>query len=166
MKIIEFLTEDHEKLRQDCLEIRKNLNPTTQETQKIFREKVKNYIAHFELHEAVEDLYLLKHLQTPSGPPALKQLLEDYEKGHKKIWESLNALIQQTHHRNSKTLQADFFNFVALIECHTSCEERLYFPIFKQHIDEKTLEHLGEKCKKYYERYSGSKQEDPKRGGL
>lgn len=145
MDIIQFLIQDHDRLRADALQIRKHLK------EKIVREKIKKYIAHFERHEWIEDKFLLGHLKNIAARSEIENLMHEYEKNHREIWKSLNHLMQDVDNRDFQMLRTDFFNFSEIVERHGFSEERLYFPIFSQYISPPALEELGQKSREYYD---------------
>lgn len=148
MNIIEFLIEDHSRLLRDRLELRGSLSEGI-----LLRNKIKRYIADFELHETIEHKFLLLQLKTLPEKEKLDELIVNYEKEHEKIWNLISKLFSVVKTQNFSTIQQLFFEFFAFVEAHVGAEERTFFPTAQKFLDDKILEELGQKAEKYYERY-------------
>lgn len=148
MDIIQFLILDHERLRHDRLDIKKSLSEGV-----ILNNRIKKYISDLELHETIENKFLISKLNALPDKEKLDTLVDGYKSEHHKIWEHIQELIDHIQTGRLASIQQTFFNFIAHVEAHVEIEERSFFPTIRKLFDLKTLEELGQKAENYYDRY-------------
>lgn len=149
MNIIEFLIDDHDRLRRDCVEIKRNLADGI-----FLRNKIKKYIADMELHESIEFRFLITKLNRMDLDSRLSALIITHEEQHEKIWALIEELVQAVSARHLPAIQKIFFDFYDFVESHIRLEERVIFPGIEESIEEKTLEEWGEIAERYYKRFN------------
>lgn len=149
MNIVEFLTEDHEALREERLEIKETLS------EEVVRKKMGRYIAHCELHETIEDKFLFPTLMPnlPNKNKPQAKFVASFQKEHERIWNLLVRLHEDIKRKNISSLQEDFQKFFSFVESHVDREEGGLFPVARRLLDSQTLEELGGKAGRYHQRY-------------
>lgn len=148
MNIIEFLIADHDRLRKDCMEIKNSLS-----SGKMARERIKHYIGHLELHEAVEQRFLISKLKALQECDKLNPWLTNYEEEHKRMWSFLDELLDVTKMKEFSVIQKTFFDFFTFVESHVLTEEQTFFPAAEKLLDQYTLEECCTEAQRYYERH-------------
>ncbi len=138
MSIIDLLVQDHDKLRGKMAAIRGAMG------RKDVRDEVKEFIALYEIHEAIEEEILFPAFNKALNGRALSIAAPDHEKMHQAMWAHMDKLVDCLNQRHYAGLQQAFFNFTALSEDHFRSEEQVLFPIVRDTLDEETLKGLGE----------------------
>src|SRR3989338_5479057 len=107
MNVIEFLVQDHDQLRRELVDIKKNLTLTD------LRDKTEHLVSHFEMHECVEEEILF-----PSLEGLENCFLERYEKIHSEIWDILEQFRNLTRLHKLQMLKQSFFTLDYFAEEH------------------------------------------------
>lgn len=126
LDIVKFLIKDPQRLRRARLAI-----PRSFPLRFLMKEKIRRYGADLELHETIEHDYLISKLKILPESGKLNELIQGYEKEHKKIWSMLTKLLDRLGMEKFSTLQQDFFNFFAFVESHVRVEEHTFFPTIR-----------------------------------
>lgn len=142
MDIIKFLIRDHIRLRDDLVQIKKNLNRVE------LPEKINELISHMEIHESVEEKILFPGLSSN-----VRTQLHPARVSHTQIWAMLDQFREVTRLHQTESVQQSFFNFDFSVEAHFNEEEQVLFPIIEKLVDIETLEELGKKAEKFYEKF-------------
>ncbi|OGR84038.1 MAG: hypothetical protein A2901_03550 [Elusimicrobia bacterium RIFCSPLOWO2_01_FULL_54_10] len=147
MDIIDFLIEDHNRMRLELSKIHKQLNDPN------LRQIVKTFITDFETHESAEEDILFpalrRYQKEELGPLALS-----YDLDHEKIWELLDELMSTVDYGSLDHIQRVYFAFDSLAESHFRYEERTLFPIIRKIMDKKSLHSLGAMAEKHFKQRS------------
>ena len=145
MNIIDFLTEDHEKLRRQLKKIHQCLS------QSCLRDKIEGFIKSYRLHESVEGKILFPSLlEILIDYPDRRALIANYEQTHKDMWKLMDRMMKSLEFSSFEILQQLFFEFSASAEMHLGQEERTLFPMIREYVKEETLEDWGcraEECR-------------------
>lgn len=145
MNIIDFLIQDHDRLRRELTEIHRNL------FRRDLPARMKSFMANFEMHESIEDEILFPAM-VRGGEPL--QEMEDCEEAHSKIWSDLNGMLDFTNLKCPTRLQQAYFEFCARANRHFDHEERFLFPELRERLDPAALEKLGRKALERMSRFS------------
>ncbi|MBI3012998.1 MAG: hemerythrin domain-containing protein [Elusimicrobia bacterium] len=145
--VIDFLVRDHERLAQMRLEMGRSITKNM-----LVKDKVKEYIRHFELHEALEEKFLISPIERLRENKEKNDLLQRLTDEHHKIWDLIGQLWEAINSRRGFVQQA-YFDLFAYTESHIREEEQVFFPKVSKLLGEKMIADLGEKAQKYYEHY-------------
>ena len=148
MNILDLLKEDHAKLRREMVTVRQCLSLPGA------RDRIKHFIADYEVHESIEEDILFPKLNAVLEDERERDSLFSYEQMHTKIWGYLEELVDNLSSECYPMVQDTFFKFCALTEAHFGYEERMLFPNIRQLLDPVTLEKLGKKAEKRCVRFS------------
>lgn len=147
MDIIQFISNDHKKMREELYAMKRS---SSQDDLKTLLEK---HIAHCEIHEALEGkiLKLLETIPDPEGD--LDKALLLFQQDHNTLWTLLSE-IRESNRRNffSFTRQL-FFNYCAIFESHMAVEEKYLLPMAANILRNTDLEDLGHRAEDFYHRF-------------
>lgn len=145
MNILEILVNDHERLRRAMVEVRHCLTEIT------LRQKLREFISRYELHESVEE-----ELLYPAIRPLAAELpmLAGFEKMHDAIWTELDRMMALLDRASLRDLQQEFFTLASMVESHFAAEELSLYPTLQSLADDKLLGRLGEQAREKFERYA------------
>ncbi len=153
MNIIDFLIEEHEKMRRQLVVIRQCLS------QACLRDKVEGFVKEYKLHESIEDKVLFPPLiEIFARSPEKKAVVVDFEQSHRDIWKSMKHLTEALDRSRHEVLRQAFFEFCASTESHLGQEERTLFPMIRDNVQVEVLDELGsraEACRKVAEKSMG-----------
>ena len=142
MDIIEFLTQDLDRLRKQLVNIRRCL------AQSDLRDKIDAFVRSYGWHESLEEDVLFPPLHSAfKKNPGVDDRLSEYESDHRDIWELLILLKGSVGLDQLSEIRSVFFYFSASGETHLGREERLLFPLIRESADPRLLEELGRKAK-------------------
>lgn len=150
MNIADFLIEDHRR-------IRAALSDILLEVKQGFpiwglRGKMRDLIAHLQLHEETEDL-LFTRLLEETGDPALRLNIEELESEHREVWQFLELTLDAFNSESPDFIRRAFLKLHGQILAHISHEEDRFFPGARKALSEEVLSELGEKAGRAYSRY-------------
>lgn len=139
MNIIEWLTEDHDRLRRELVRIKNSIGHGD------LRSQIRNFMVSYEFHESVEEEILFPKVSTLGEETIEHESLFGFEQLHTKIWTLLDHLMATLSTNDAKVIQKAFFEFDALTEAHFRYEERVLFPAALKHFDRPALEEMGKR---------------------
>src|SRR5581483_7286988 len=111
MDIVEFLLNDHRRMRTELKEIPKTA------AEGPLRRKIRQHISHFELHESVEDRFMERLKKLP-GYTVSEQFLGEFEKNHEQLWKLLDKLQDAVNKKDAAAIHKAALNFRVVSEAH------------------------------------------------
>lgn len=138
MDVIDFLTQDHQSLKGELQGIEEHILDDG------LREKIRGVMAHYQLHEEIEDV-ILDHLEKRKHTKRVMKILKDYENDHKKLW-ALYEQLSDAMGRDVLLVKRDFFIFYAATVGHMKYEESRIFPMIQKLIERDVLEKMGDRA--------------------
>ena len=148
MNILDFLRQDHNKLRKDLVNIRQNLDHPN------VRGLIKRFVSDYELHESTEEEILFQLLdRSPRDLPS-GEAPEDFREEHGHIWILLDHLIEALDTMRFSDFQKIFFHFAAATDAHMGLEERILFPSIEARVHPEVLEEMGKETEARFTRFS------------
>ncbi len=132
MDVIEFLIEDHNRLRKELERIGENLSENG------LKESLRAFVSHYDFHESVEN-EILSSEKANGDVHGYKWI----HSGAHSLLKDLQGFVESQH---PVYIQRAFSNFQVLTQSHFEYEKNTIFPILRKLLDEKTLDDLGHKA--------------------
>ena len=148
MNVIEWLVEDHDKLRRELVNIRKNLCDAS------LKKRVKNFAFDLEFHESIEEEILFSQMGDHIADEMTGKAMSHCEDAHDEIWRLIDELLEKVDQHHFSDLQQCFFYFDATVEAHIRHEEHILFPRLLQLLDKSLMEDLSRKVEERTTKFS------------
>ncbi|OGR81817.1 MAG: hypothetical protein A2902_06890 [Elusimicrobia bacterium RIFCSPLOWO2_01_FULL_64_13] len=148
MDIDHLLAEDHGRLRADLVRIRQNLSRPG------VRDLIRAFISDYEMHESIEEEFLLPVVREYLGSRRNPGLVQSYEEEHERIWGLLEQMMDALNFTRYRELQKTFFDIAASSEAHFAYEERVLFRVIREVIEPEVLAKIGERAEARMARFA------------
>lgn len=157
MDILEYLIKDHDELRRKIELVGRFLH------QSEFAGRFHSLLAHFELHEDIEEEIVFPRLSEAREADG-SDVAFDYEKDHTALWRKLRDLRDSLNMPSSAWSRKSFRELESSLLNHMRCEEEILFPILRERISSDLLQGMGHAALARREEYLKQSEAAPENG--